>query len=272
MTLTMGTGPFGAQPSGVFNFEVPIGHVLYFEDSPRRVRVVFNGETVADSRRVKLLHETAHLPVYYFPEQDVRMDLLTPTAHQTHCPVKGDASYWNIVVGERGAENAVWSYPEPLEGAPPLGGYLAFYWDRVDRWLEEDEEVFVHPRDPYHRIDVIRSSRHVAVSLNGELLAESRRPRLLFETGLPVRYYLPEEDVRHDMLVASESLSRCPYKGTATYWSVKIGDELATDLVWSYSSPNSAVAGIAGLLCFYNERADLIVDGELQSRPRTPFA
>ncbi len=272
MALTMGSGPFGTQPSGVFNFEVTSGHVLYFEDSPRRVRVLFNTEAIADSRRVKLLHETAHLPVYYFPERDVRMDLLTPTARHTHCPVKGDACYWTIVVGDRTAENAVWSYPDPLVEAPPLAGYLAFYWDRADQWFEEDEEVFVHPRDPYHRVDVIRSSRHVAVRLNGELLAESPRPTLLFETGLPVRYYLPEEDVRRHLLVPSKSQSRCPYKGIASYWSVKDGEETATDLVWSYPRPMAAVADIAGLLCFYNERVDLTVDGELQPRPRTPFA
>ncbi len=272
MALTMGTGPFGPQASGVFNFEVETRHVLYFEDSPRRVRVLFNGEFVADSRRVKLLHETGHLPVYYFPEQDVRLDLVRPSAHHTHCPVKGDARYWTVVVGDRAAENALWGYPEPVEGAPPLAGHLAFYWDRVDRWFEEDEEVFVHPRDPYHRIDVIPSSRRVAVSLKGQLLAESLRPRLLFETGLPVRYYLPEEDVDLDLLVPSDSRSRCPYKGIATYRSVELGDQLASDVVWSYSRPNPAVADIAGLLCFYNERIDLLVDGEREPRPRTPFA
>ncbi len=272
MALTMGTGPFGTQAGGIFNFEVTTGRVLYFEDSPRWVRVVFNGETIADSRRAKLLHETGHLPVYYFPERDVRRDLLTPTDHNTHCPVKGEARYWSIVVGDRTAENAVWSYPEPIEGAPPLAGHYAFYWKRVDQWLEEDEEVFVHPRDPYHRIDAIPSSRHVTVSLNDELLAESRRPTLLFETGLPARYYLPQEDVRRHLLVPSESHSRCPYKGLASYWSVQAGDELASDLAWSYPQPNAAVARIAGLICFYNERIDLTVDGQHQPRPQTPFA
>ncbi len=186
--------------------------------------------------------------------------------------MKGEARYWSIVVGDRTAENAVWSYPEPIEGAPPLAGYYAFYWKRVDQWFEEDEEVFVHPRDPYHRIDATSSSRHVTVSLNDELLAESRRPTLLFETGLPTRYYLPEEDVRQHLLVASESHSRCPYKGLASYWSVQAGDELTSDLAWSYPQPNSAVAQIAGLICFYNERVDLTVDGQHQPRPRTPFA
>ncbi|MFN2556123.1 MAG: DUF427 domain-containing protein [Nitriliruptorales bacterium] len=272
MALTMGTGPFGPQTAGVFNFELETRHVLYFEDSPRRVRVLFNGKVIADSRRVKLLHETGYLPVYYFPQQDVRMDVATPSAHHTHCPVRGGARYWTVVVGDRAAENALWSYPEPIEGAPPLAGYVAFYWDRMDQWFEEDEEVFVHPRDPYHRIDAIASSRQVTVSLDGRTLAESQRPTLLFETGLPVRYYLPEEDIQLDLLLASSARTRCPYKGIASYRSVHLGDQVISDVVWSYPSPNPAVTAIAGLLCFYNERVDLKVDGEPQPRPRTPFA
>ena len=120
MTLTIGTGPFGKQSHGTFNFDTGVlqPHTLYFEDSPRRVRVMFNGETIADSKRVKLLHETGHLPVYYFPKEDVRMDLLEESDHTTHCSFKGDASYWSVKVGDRVAENAVWSYPEPLEDAP----------------------------------------------------------------------------------------------------------------------------------------------------------
>jgi uncharacterized protein (DUF427 family) len=134
MTLTIGTGPFGDQGDKAFNFEAraPRDHVLYFEASPRRVRVAFGGETVADSRRAKLMHEAGLLPVYYFPEEDVRMDLLEATDHATRCPFKGDASYWSVRVGERVAESAVWSYPEPTESAPPLKGYLAFYWRKME--------------------------------------------------------------------------------------------------------------------------------------------
>jgi uncharacterized protein (DUF427 family) len=134
MTLTIGTGPFGDQGDKTFNFEVraPRDHVLFFEDSPRRVRVVFGGETVADSRRVKLFHEQGHLPVYYFPRSDVRMDLLEATDLTTHCPFKGDASYWSVRVGDSLAENAVWGYPEPIDSAPPLADYLAFYWNKMD--------------------------------------------------------------------------------------------------------------------------------------------
>ena len=143
------------------------------------MRVVLGGETVADSRRAKLLHEAGLLPVYYFPIEDVRMELLKESDHTTHCPFKGDASYWSVRAGDRVAENAVWGYPEPIDSAPPIAGYLAFYWRMMDHWYEEDEEVFVHPRDPYHRVDVLESSRHVKISVNGEVVAETERPKIL---------------------------------------------------------------------------------------------
>ena len=137
MTLTIGTGPFGDQSSGTFNFDVraPRDHALYLEESPKRVRVVFGGETVADSRRAKLLHEAGLLPVYYFPQEDVRSELLEESDHTTHCPFKGDASYWSVRVGDRVAENAVWGYPEPIDSCPPISGYLALYWNMMDMWF-----------------------------------------------------------------------------------------------------------------------------------------
>jgi uncharacterized protein (DUF427 family) len=274
MTLTIGTGPFGDQGEKTFNFEVeaPSDHVLFFEDSPRRVRVVLGGETVADSRRVKLMHETRHLPVYYFPEDDVRMDLLEATDHTTTCPFKGEASHWSVRVGENVAENAVWSYPDPIESAPPIEGYLAFYWRKMDRWYEEDEEVFVHPRDPYHRVDVLESSRHVKVSVNGEVVAETDRPVVLFETGLPPRYYIPPEDVRKDVLVASDKHTQCPYKGIASYHSVEVGGETEENVIWHYPEPIAAAEKIRGNLSFFNEKVDLEVDGEPQERPQTQWS
>jgi uncharacterized protein (DUF427 family) len=274
MTLTIGTGPFGDQGEKTFNFEVeaPRNHVLYFEDSPRRVRAVFGGETVADSRRVKLMHEKGYLPVYYFPRSDVRMDLLEATDHTTHCPFKGEASYWSVKVGDRVAENAVWGYPEPIASAPPLADYLAFYWRMMDHWYEEDEEIFVHPRDPYHRVDVLESSRHVKVSLNGEVVAETERPKILFETGLPPRYYIPPEDVREEALVPSDKETQCPYKGVASYYSVEADGRRVEDLVWYYPEPIPQAAKIKGHLAFFNEKVDLEVDGEEQERPQTQWS
>jgi uncharacterized protein (DUF427 family) len=273
MALTVGTGPFGTTPRGVFNFELPRREgLIWFEDSPRRMRALFGGETVVDSRHPKLLHEHGCLPVYYFPEDEVRMDLLELTDHSTHCPWKGEASYWSVRVGDRVAENAVWSYPDPTEEAPPLAGYLAFYWDRMDQWLEEDEEAVVHARDPYHRVDILRSSRHVKVSVNGEVVAETRRPLALFETGLPPRWYIPRDDVRTELLEDSDKRTGCAYKGFASYWSVRAGDELEEDLVWCYPDPTRDAERIKGYLAFFNERVDIEVDGEAQERPQTQWS
>jgi len=274
MTLTLGTGPFGDQSSGTFNFDVraPRDHALYLEESPKRVRVVFGGETVADSRRAKLLHEAGLLPVYYFAQEDVRMELLEESDHTTHCPFKGDASYWSVRVGDRVAENAVWGYPEPIDSCPPIAGLVAFYWNKMDHWYEEDEEVFVHPRDPYHRVDVLESSRHVTVKVNGEVVAETDRPMILFETGLPPRYYMPQEDVRGEALLKTEKSTQCPYKGVASYYSVDAGDRRVEDLVWYYPDPIPEATKIKGLLCFFNEKVDLEVDGEEQERPLTQWS
>ncbi len=271
MTLTIGTGPFGQQPAGIPNVGRS-GAFLLFEDSPRRVRATLGKETVVDSRRAKLLHEEGHLPLYYFPEPDVRMDLLEESPQSTHCPRKGDASYWSVRVGEEVAENAAWSYPEPIDSAPPLAGYLAFYFRKMDSWFEEDEEIFVHPRDPYHRVDALESSRHVKVSVGGEVVAETDHPRVLFETGLPPRYYIPPEDVRGDVLLPSDKETQCPYKGTASYHSVEAGGQTVEDLVWHYPDPIPAVAGIRDHLSFFNEKVDLEVDGEPQERPQTQWS
>lgn len=269
MTLTIGTAPFGRSPAGSFNFtyEAP-EHVLYFEDSPRRVRVELEGRTVADSRRARLLHETGHLPVYYFPCEHVDAACLEPTGHSKHCPFKGDAAHWSVRVGDRVAENAVWGYPDPLEGAPPLAGYLAFHWAAMDRWLEEDEEVEGHPRDPYTRIDVRESSRHVRVSLDGEPIAESRRPKLLFETSLPTRIYLPRPDVRTELLERSRSTTYCPYKGHASYWSLRSDAGPLADVAWSYGDPFPEAAKVRDHLSFLHERLEVELDGEpLEHRP-----
>ena len=271
MSLTLGTAPFGERPAGFLNVETRKPFLL-FEDSPRRIRATFAGETVVDSRRAKLLHEHGHLPVYYFPGADVRMDVLEQTDHSTHCPRKGDASYWSLRIGDKIAENAAWSYPEPLEDAPPLAGYLAFYWGKLDEWFEEDEQVFGHPRDPYHRIDVMPTSRHIRVRVNGELVAESSRAKALFEAGLPTRWYLPPEDVRTELLLPSDTRTRCAYKGLASYCGVRAGDAVIEDLVWYYPDPARDAEAVRDLLCFFNEKVDLEVDGELQERPRTQWS
>jgi uncharacterized protein (DUF427 family) len=237
------------------------------------VRVFFGGQTVADSRKVTLLRENGVLPVYYFPRADVRQDLLEASGNVSHDVHKGNATLSTVRAGGKAAEDAAWSYEQPIADWPEIGDHVAFQWNKMDKWMEEEEEVFVHPRDPYKRVDVMPSSRHVQVIIAGETVADSRRPSLLFETGLPVRYYLPVEDVRMDLLQGTDTSSRCPYKGLASYWTVQVGPNAGADLVWCYQNPIPEAPKIKGLMCFFNERVDAIyVDGELMPKPRTRWS
>lgn len=238
------------------------------ERSPRRLRVELGGETLADSTRVTLLLEPGHLPVYYFPEADVRMQLLQPTEHTTSSPLKGTARFYTVRVGDRVAENAAWSYANPADDGPQLAGYVAFYWDMMDAWYEEDERAYAHARDPYKLIDVRQSSRHVRVLLGGEIVADSVRPRLLFETGLPTRYYLPPEDVRMDWLEPTTTSTLCAYKGRASYWRAHVNGMQFRDVAWSYRHPLPLAQQVRDYICFFQERvAALEVDGVAAERP-----
>jgi uncharacterized protein (DUF427 family) len=274
MGLTSGSGPFGARPAGRFNFtpDPSTGSVLFFDPVPHRLRGLVAGEAVFDTVGAQLLYETGHLPVYYVPEDDLQHDLLEASETETRCPHKGVASYRSIRVGDRVEPDAVWTYPEPIAPAAFLAGYAAFYWGKLDAWLVEDEQVFGHPRDPYHRIDTYRTSRPVRVSVDGEVVAESTQSVALFESGLPARFYLPAEDVRTDLLEPSEKRTRCAYKGVASYWHVRVGDTLHEDLAWTYEEPDGDGRAIRGLICFFNERVDLEVDGRIQERPATPWS
>jgi uncharacterized protein (DUF427 family) len=186
------------------------------------------------------------------------MEFLEPK-EQSNEP--GGVNRWRLVVKDRVAENAARSYASPYGDRGALDGHIAFFWSEMDAWFDEDEEVFVHPRDPYTRVDSVHSSRHVRVEIDVQTVAETRRPVLLFETGLPARYYIPKQDVRMDLLQPTESTSRCPYKGVARYWSATIGDRTIKDVVWSYPAPIPEIPKIENLLSFYNERVDLYVDG-----------
>jgi uncharacterized protein (DUF427 family) len=235
--------------------------------------VVFGGQTIADSTRVMLLLEAGRLPVFYFPQEDVRQGILERTDHTTRSPLKGDATYWTVRAGDRVAERAAWSYEDPPADGPGVKGYVAFYWSEMDAWYEEEERAYAHARDPYKLVDVRQSGRHVRVEHGGVTLAETRHPRLLFETGLPVRYYLPPDDVRLDLLVPSATVSQCAYKGEASYWSARIGEWEYPDVAWRYREPLALVAPVAGLICFFQERVDaIVVDGERVEKPRTPWS
>ena len=269
-----GNGPLGKSPAGHFNFDPPPpGRTIYLEPTPKRIRVEVGGEVIADSRGAFLLHESGLQPTYYFSPEDVRADVLEPTDRHTHCPKKGDASYYTINAGGETVENGAWYYPEPLADAPFLKDLIAFYFGRMGRWLEEGEEIGVHPRDPYHRIDVLSTDRHVRVSLGGQVLAESDRAVALFESNLPTRWYLPADDVVAS-LTPSDTVTHCPYKGEAHYYAVELGDEAAggKDLIWYYEQPLAEVGRIKGLLCFYNEKVDIELDGEPEPRIASPWS
>jgi uncharacterized protein (DUF427 family) len=246
-------------------------HRTEFAPSPRWVRVYFNGQSVADSRQVMLLRESGRLPVYYFPRKDVRMQYLQ-SSDTTGADPKGTRVYWHLRVDNRQVEDAAYTFRNAPENRPALADYIAFSWNKMDAWFEEDEEVFVHARDPYSRVDVLHSSRHIKILIDGVVVAESGRPRLLFETGLPTRYYLPKQDVRMELLERSDTVTRCPYKGEAQYYSVRIGDKLHKDLVWYYRYPVPECTKIQDLACFFNERVDLYEDNELLPRPISPWS
>ncbi len=243
------------------------------EPCPKRVRAYLGGALVADTTHALLVWEVPYYPAFYVPRRDVRAKLVE-NGGRTHSPSRGEASGQDVLAGGRRAARAAWLYEDsPVEG---IRGHVRFEWEAMDAWFEEDEEVFTHPRDPYTRVDVLSSSRHVRVEVDGVSVAESTSPRILFETGLPPRYYLPKTDVRMDLLDPTDSVSYCPYKGRAEWWSLRAGDgpeaPVRTDLAWGYRYPLPESLGIAGLVCFYNEKVDLYVDGELQARPHTKFS
>lgn len=256
------------RPSILYN---PFAAARPVEPSARWIRVKFGGTFIADSRQARLLiqYGPGRLPTYYFPPGDVRQDLLEPASGTDP---EGEMNFWNVKVGNQVAENAAWTYRDPPPELAELEGYFAFDFDRLDAWYEEEAQMLGHARDPHKRVDVLPSSRHVRIVVASETVAESRRPHLLFETGLPTRYYLSPEDVRQDLLEPSSRQTVCPYKGTASYWSVRAGDQVAENIVWSYLDPLPECPRIKGLLSFFDEMVDVYVDGELQPRPATPWS
>jgi uncharacterized protein (DUF427 family) len=240
------------------------------EQGAKRVRAYLGGEVVADTIRPRLVWEVPSYPAYYFPVADVQTDLLVPTATVSHSPSRGDAQHSTIKAGGREAVDAALRYVDsPI---PELRDLIRLDWDAMDGWFEEDEEVYTHPRDPYTRVDILASSRRVRVEVDGVVLAESTGARVLYETGLPPRWYLPKTDLRMDLLVPTGTVTHCPYKGQAQYWSARVGNRVVADLAWSYRTTLPESQKIAGLVAFYNEEVDLFIDDQLQQRPITKFS
>jgi uncharacterized protein (DUF427 family) len=243
---------------------------IRIEPATKRVRAYLGGEVVADTTRPVLVWEAPYYPTYYFPAEDVRAELLEADGAVAHSPSRGDGRTFTVRAGASEAAGAAVRYEDsPIE---ELRNLIRLEWDAMDAWFEEDEEVFTHPRDPYTRVDILPSSRHVRVEVDGVTVAESTSPRLLFETGLPVRYYLPRTHVRMELMTPADSVTHCPYKGQAEWWSVELGDVTHADLAWSYPTPLPESQKIAGLIAFYNEKVDIYVDGVRQERPSTKFS
>jgi uncharacterized protein (DUF427 family) len=239
------------------------------ETGQKRVRAYLNGELVADTRHPLLVWEVPYYPTYYIPSGDVLAEL-RDTGSTEHSPSRGEADILNVVTKRGTAAGAArWYRDSAIE---QLRTAVRLDWAAMHEWLEEDEPVYTHPRDPYTRVDILASSRHVRISVDGVTLADSHSPRILFETGLPPRYYLPIGDLRTDLLRPSDSQSHCPYKGTAAYWSIEIEGRRYEDLVWIYRTPLPESQKIAGLACFYNEKVDIDLDGVRQERPKTLFS
>jgi uncharacterized protein (DUF427 family) len=239
------------------------------EPSQKRVRTFYAGHLVADTTQPLLVWEVPYYPTYYLPAADVRAELV-PTGETERSPSRGTAEILDVVTPGGTAKGAARRFTDsPIEA---LRDAVRIDWPAMDEWFEEDEPVYVHARDPYSRVDILASSRRVRVELDGVTLAESTSPRLLFETGLPTRYYLPIIDVRMDLLRPSDLETRCPYKGTANYWSIEVNGTVRENLVWIYRSPLPESQKIAGLACFYNEHVDIFIDGVLRPRPKSPFS
>ena len=246
------------------------------ETSHKWVRAFVGDTAVVDSRAPILFYEDSFpVPAYAFADEDVRVDLLRPTTEPPpdgpffYRPKGPVAQWYDLELNERVVRHAAWRRDDPA-----IADCLVLSWQPgvLDRWMEEDEIVIEHPRDPHKRVEAIASSRHVQISLDGVVLADSRRPVLLFETHLPTRYYLPRSDVRFDALEPSGNCSRCPYKGTAEeYWSVRDHAD-AQHVAWSYAAPFPAVGKVSGMVAFYNEMVDITVDGVPQERPLSVFS
>jgi uncharacterized protein (DUF427 family) len=243
---------------------------VHIAPSEKRVRVFLGGVCIVDSRDALYVWEGPRYPQYYLSLHDFAVDVLERSTTVTTSPSRGTATHFTVRAGGREAIDAAWCYEDSQ--LSELRDRVRLDWEAMDAWFEEDEEVFIHPRDPSTRVQILPSSRHVVVAVDGLVVADSCRTSFLYETGLPRRTYIPKPDIRMDRLEPTDSRSGCPYKGTARYWTVRTDDARYPYLAWSYPAPLPESAPIAGLVAYYDEAVDLTIDGELQSRPRTHFS
>jgi uncharacterized protein (DUF427 family) len=264
---------------------------LRYEPTQKRVRASVGDEVIVDSDRAVLVWEPRRVtPTYAVPAEHVFADLVAATSPPaengapdgfaipdlTRLPVLDPRIPFAVHTTDGDAVEVRSSLSDRTVAGfrpsdPDLAGYVILDFDGFDTWREEEDEIVGHPRDPFHRIDVLNSSRHIQLALGGRILADTTRARLLFETMLPVRYYLPREDVLVD-LEPSAKTTYCAYKGRARYWSIGAIDGAGTDLIWCYEEPLTDASAVAGYLAFFDERSDLVVDGTPRERPVTPWS
>lgn len=228
------------------------------EPSAKRLRAYLGGEVVADTTHALLVWEVPYYPTYYVPAAEVGAEL-APTGEVAHSPSRGDGEVLTVRTSTSEAVAAAVRYGDsPIDA---LRDHVRLEWSAMDAWFEEDEQVFTHPRSPYTRVDILPSSREVVVSLGDVELARTSHPHALFETGLPTRWYVPRVDVRMDLLVPSETVTHCPYKGRAVHLSARVGEHVTPDVAWSYPTPLPESERIGGLVAFYDTRVTVTVDG-----------
>ena len=257
MALTIGTAPFSEHPAGRFDIEPPARPLLFWEPFPRRLRVVIGGETVADSRRVVAIHETGKMMRLCVPWSDVVRERLTPRSTAPGDRL-GALRGWGVASGGTIAR----SIDEPPAAAVALKGHVVFDLEKVDAWYLENDLGYAHPRDPYHRFDVQRSSRHVIVRAGDTMIAETTAPAILFETSTPTRFYFPPDAIRTGLLVKSATVSRCPYKGDGQHWHIAIEGRRIVDGAWSLTTPMGDALMIPRWFSFYPDKLMVEVDGE----------
>ena len=231
MALTFGSGPLSPRSDGVSTPAIAEG-TAFVQPYPRRVRAILGGRTVVDTEGAALLHAPGRIAALWVPSADVDASAIPEGVLR-----------------------------EPRQDDPDLGDRVHLPFGAAERWFAEDEPVYAHFKDPYHRVDVLSSSRHVVVRVAGEVVAETRRPKLLFETSLPVRYYVPWADTRIGFFERSDTISECPYKGDGQHWHLAVGGARTEDAAWSL--PHPLPEGFAALehVAFYAEKVELEVDG-----------
>lgn len=254
-----------ATVAGDRDFPAMTDHTATVEPVPRRIRGVLGGRPAFDTTSAVYVWDSAKYPAYHIPVADLDQGLLGAEGRPRRLR-RGTARTYDLRLGDVSRPGGVRIYD--VDADPGVAGTARFEWAALDAWYEEDEQVFVHPRNPYTRVDALRSSRHVQVELDGTVLATSNATVMVFETGLPTRYYFDRTSVNFEVLQESATVTECPYKGRTTgYWTAHVGDQTVPDIAWSYDFPTRALSPIANLVAFYDEHTDLTLDGHRVARP-----